>query len=787
MNDFETLILNPESKLIPIEALTAHSRTRITSSNASYVLSRPGTRSGAIVLDSSAGMLVRLFSEPSTFPQALHALAKSLGKNSNDVVEAALPLLKRLVKDRHIISSAIEISSKRREEGRKLDIGEFFHEMRIMERVQVLDDTQVYKVKLESGQIAALKLLSKRHPSVVASFCREVAILKHLQGGAAPRLLTSCLEGDEIFIVLEWIDGFSLSDWCGRIRNLPHEEAHKQLKGLAIQVLEEYKVLHSKDVLHSDVWMKNILMDLESRVRILDFGLAWYAPANEEFESPIRAANPYFRAPDLAEAELKRSEPPRPTVQSEIYGLGAVIYMMMTGRSYVDFSLEQEVQMMEVMQKPMVSFARRGLPSWDDVEDLLKDMLAKDPAKRPQSVEECLVRLRSASLPPVSSVAKSAGQEDPMPLLRSYVGDSLSKPFPAPSASLVYGAAGVGYAFLRAACFLGEQKLLNESDFMTVRAREYIDAGPDGAFSEPLGITSKVVGPYSIHHRSEGVALQEALIAHSSNDVLSLRMACFRFINGVHEQPAEMEFAFGKAGLLNAILQLSFLVVENESLIKVGREIVGSMLAELDPEIPLSESPIRFLGFAHGWAGILYSLLAWSRAYDPDLLDHILPFLFKLEELKVKCPLGAYWPKHFDRPLHEGDSATWCNGTGGFVLLWSEAFEATRDNRWLALAREAGTMTALHHEMGYNVCCGLAGRAFCLASLYRVTGDLFWIEQASTCIGRAKPSRGSHLHSLFKGVIGLELARIELSRPEMMIFPTLANRNHGAPMIVGAL
>lgn len=787
MTSFESLVLNAESKLIPVNSLATKARARISSESASFVLSRPGSRSGALLLDDHGAQLVELFREPTTLPKALHALCKATSKEPTQLVDAVLPLLKRLVKDEHLVSSSGAARSTPSAHRTKMVAGETFRGMQILSCLQALDDTQVYKVALPDGRNAALKLLSKRHPAVVATFGREALILEALRGTTAPELFEASLEGEDIYVVIEWIAGYSLAEWCGRLRNLPTGESYRRLTDLSLAVLHAYREIHERGVLHSDVWMKNIIVDLEGRVRLIDFGGSWYPPAHAVYAPPIRAANPYFRAPDLAAAELARSERPEPTIASEIYGIGAVLYMMLTGRAYTDFSLEQDVQMKEVLSNPMIPFSQRGLVAWPDYENLLRAMLEKDASMRIQSIDDCIGRCEAVQPPSLGSSSGELAPLDPIRLLRSYANDNSDQPLPAPSASVVYGAAGLGYALLRASLVLGEPRLLNEADIMTVRARESMESGPDGAFNDEIGITEREIGALSIHHRAEGVTLLEALIAHTCNDALSLRLAALRFLMGNYAKDAPLEFAFGRAGLLNAVLQMTFLVSESEPLIKLGNELAEQMLTEVEKCNGLETSTVKFLGFAHGWAGIFFSLLAWGREHNPSLGARLLPYLNDLANQKVGTSLGAYWPKRFDRPVIEGDSPSWCNGTAGFVLLWCEAFESLEDERWLELAKEAGRATDLHPEMGYNLCCGLTGRAFSLASLYRATGDSAWIERAAACLKRAKPSRGSHLHSLFKGITGLELASAEMRQPDMMIFPLLANRQYGDPLSVGLL
>jgi len=69
-----------------------------------------------------------------------------------------------------------------------------------------------------------------------------------------------------------------------------------------------------------------------------------------------------------------------------------------------------------------------------------------------------------------------------------------------------------------------------------------------------------------------------------------------------------------------------------------------------------------------------------------------------------------YWP----RQTSEGSPSLggWCNGSAGFVFLWSMAHRLLQDPRWLELA-EGAAWDAYHgREEGISLCCGLAGKAY---------------------------------------------------------------------------
>jgi serine/threonine protein kinase len=789
MSNSNQLVLHEDAQLMALVDVPTRVRERLPSSGGSHVLSRPGTRYGSMVLDEQGAHLVRLLAGGTLLTDALKQLAVESNIPASDLVREAYPLIETLVKKQYLKKKDAPSEEPRPSGARtRFQRNDIFRGHTILQVIQVLEDTEVYKISLKQGGCGALKLIRKPGSIINEAFKRESFILQRLKGNLTPAIIEPVTGPSEDFIIMDWIDGVQSHDWAARVRNLAPKPRHAEMLRLMTNVLEAYANLHAQGVIHSDVYSNNLIVRPDGSVCIVDFGFSWDKEANRELGAAPRNNNPYFKAPDMARAELAtpRQIPLPPNVASEIYSLGALLYFFASGHTYVDFSVEGTTLLQQICDAPMVPLVERGFPEWGSLDPILSAMLAKDASQRPASIAECLAALRD--IPSLTDTPKKSApiltlQDTPM--LRSFANCiEIPKP-PAPSASINYGAAGIAFALLKAAHVFNERTLAPEADNWAAHARLWMDAGPDGSFLVPLGVTKELTDPYAILHRSEGVALIEALVAHSSLNTNSLRSACERFLGGIHLEAAPLEFILGKAGLLNTIQQLSYLVIDNQPLRRVGTELAAAMIKEIGSYPSMEESPIQFVGFGHGWAGILYSLLAWGREYNPSLVTEVLPLLTELAAYRTTTRCGAFWPKRFDRPTREGDVSSWCNGTAGLTLLWSEAFSTTKDPQWLKVAREAATHTLSHHDTSITLCCGLAGRAYALATLFAVSGEEEWLAAAHDCLERAKPEPchvGGFPHSLFKGYVGLELAKLEIQKPEAIVFPTLASKMYGEPL-----
>ncbi|GMH14703.1 hypothetical protein Nepgr_016544 [Nepenthes gracilis] len=191
---------------------------------------------------------------------------------------------------------------------------------------------RVYRVKLKSGQMVAVKKLwgGYRIPETEAVFRSEVETLGSARHRNIVKLLFSCIGEDFMVLVYEYMangslgdvlhgdGGGGLGDW--RRRSMIAVGA---AQGLAY--LHHYCV---PAIVHRDVKSNNILLDEEFRPRVADFGLA-KALRREVGESGgfmSRVAGSYgYIAPEYGYT-LKVTE------KSDVYSFGVVLMELVTGK-----------------------------------------------------------------------------------------------------------------------------------------------------------------------------------------------------------------------------------------------------------------------------------------------------------------------------------------------------------------------------------------------------------------------------------------------------------------------
>jgi hypothetical protein len=205
-------------------------------------------------------------------------------------------------------------------------------------------------------------------------------------------------EGDGfLFLSMEFVDGEDLASLLRRIGRLPDDKAVE----VAQQLCAGLAAAHRSGVLHRDLKPANVMIDGNGRARITDFGLA--IASSEAGHGDKTVGTPGYFAPELLHGQS-------PSVQSDIYALGLVLYELFTGKKAFDGSSKAELLRRQSETDPPPPSS--GMKNFDPkVERAILRCLVRDPSRRPRSVLSV-----AASLPggdPLSA-ALAAG-ETPSP------------------------------------------------------------------------------------------------------------------------------------------------------------------------------------------------------------------------------------------------------------------------------------------------------------------------------------------------------------------------------------
>jgi serine/threonine-protein kinase len=344
----------------------------------------------------------------------------------------------------------------------------------------------------------------------------------------------------------------------------------------------------------------------------------------------------------------------------------------------------------------------------------------------------------------------------------------------APTASVTFGAAGIACGLYRIALAREDPHLLSLADLWSEKAARAL--GSDDAFYNPeKDISRETVGECSPYHTAPGVHAVRAAIAHASGLPGVQAKAVSAFLESVREPGSQRDLTLGRSGLLLAAAMLLETLeptgptpAVRGKLVSWGDGQLRALWAELEGASPYRRGSGLNLGVAHGWAGFLYASLRWCRSAERDLPPGVVDRLGDLADLARPWGRGLRWAWN-----DAGYMSGWCNGSTGYVFLWTLAHRMLGDGRYASMAEAAAWNAWEAADGNASLCCGLAGRAYALLNLYRHGGGAEWLARARELGERAAATaeRAETPWSLYKGALGVAVLATDLVRPEAAAMP----------------
>ncbi|MBN1206598.1 MAG: serine/threonine protein kinase [Myxococcaceae bacterium] len=180
------------------------------------------------------------------------------------------------------------------------------------------------------------------------------------------------------FFTMKLLEGGSLAEHIERSRAEPRRAAE-----LVATLARAVHYGHQRGILHRDLKPSNVLLDAAGRPYITDFGVARFLKEEAQVtQSGAVVGTPAYMAPEQAAGRSRHS-----TTAADVYGLGAILYELLTGRP--PFEADTPVATLRKVLEEEPLPPRTLAPRMDrELEAVCLKCLEKEPARRYGSAEE---------------------------------------------------------------------------------------------------------------------------------------------------------------------------------------------------------------------------------------------------------------------------------------------------------------------------------------------------------------------------------------------------------------
>src|SRR5258705_1854507 len=192
--------------------------------------------------------------------------------------------------------------------------------------VALSSETTLFGAKdLRNGSAVFIKVPHpemKNDPSFVDRFKREAEIGELLDH---PGVIKVIADSDRtgIYMVMEWFEGKTLRELLKEERKLAPERAVR----IAIAIADALEYIHTNGIVRLDIRPENIMVGSGDRIKMIDFGGA--AKTGARRLTLTRLSQLIGTSEYVSPEELKGK---RGDARSDIYGLGVMLYEMLTGK-----------------------------------------------------------------------------------------------------------------------------------------------------------------------------------------------------------------------------------------------------------------------------------------------------------------------------------------------------------------------------------------------------------------------------------------------------------------------
>ncbi len=173
---------------------------------------------------------------------------------------------------------------------------------------------------------------------------KRLAKFTHEEG--IVRILDCISANDTAYIVMEYLEGETLTDYLKREKRIPEDKAVEML----MPIMHSLKTVHEQGILHRDIAPDNIFITKDGQIKLIDFGASRFATTSHSRSLTVIVKPGYS-----AEEQYRSRGDQGP--HTDVYSLAATLYKMITGVTPPD-ALERRVKI-ENAKKDIITDPRK--------------------------------------------------------------------------------------------------------------------------------------------------------------------------------------------------------------------------------------------------------------------------------------------------------------------------------------------------------------------------------------------------------------------------------------------
>jgi serine/threonine protein kinase len=234
----------------------------------------------------------------------------------------------------------------------------------------------------------AIKVMLNPDEAALTRFMREARVGAKLQHPGITTIHDVDFAGNEVFIVMEFLDG---NDLGTVVANNQQGLKAARAVGYMIQACEALAAAHERGVIHRDLKPQNMFVVTGDRLKICDFGVAKIVSQRITSIGMGMGTPPYMAPEQFSDASSVDA-------RADLYSLGCVLYALLTGLPpFLDQTLTPE-EFFACVARVDPEPPRGAYPVPRELSALTMRMLAKRPEDRPASALEVAAELRRIDL-----------------------------------------------------------------------------------------------------------------------------------------------------------------------------------------------------------------------------------------------------------------------------------------------------------------------------------------------------------------------------------------------------